>query len=1032
VNQTSYCPECHEAFEVAAERVGRDVINCPRCGTDVPVFNVATWVPEAASSDGQLLPSDVEIAGYEIRQQLGRGGMGVVFEGCQVSLGRRVAIKFLMPSLAANPHFVERFEREAAALAKLSHPNIVTIFERGRTPQGVYFIMEFVEGPGGSAPLDLRARLNERRLTAAEVKQYSLQVVQALAYAHHQGIVHRDIKPGNVMLDRHGNVKVADFGIASMASQREGIQLTAPSSPLGTLDYMAPEQRDNDKHVDQRADVYSVGVMLYEMLTGELPRGAYPPPSRIRPELDAGWDKIIESTLQPRPENRLGDMEELARQIEEIPTKSAPSGRVDLPTKYQQQGNEPQADASGGVFCADCGVGVSRESQFCPSCRAEQWNQCLGCQRRIHASLRYCPACGGDIQGFRMVQKYHETARRAMTLAQDKNLTVPERCDHAQHAGLAASRAMKYSPDYAKSKEILTEANEFLVALARRASHDAYRNRRLGEARSFLEQILQVQPDHKECAARLNEIQKYFLDSKSKATQFLAEGFPGKAASVLETLLTAFPGDAELTTRLEECRRNREEVTGVVQSVIPSLVAQNKWWAVRREINELEKSGVRVRRLLDYAVAVDTKLAEIAPGIRKAEKCLASGKFREAIECAEQILSRVADHPRALEMLASARTSEFEAKELGLKMKAASSNCEWFLASAMFAAVGPAVDELGLRGLEGMLRKGCREANNYARFVIWTFLGANLMAIGTKLTELLMTGIEDLLPDSDTGSILWRTSTLRTVGSLTFAILIGVGILAMLRAILRRPAPPGKVGVWSAIVLTAAAFFLISHLELIDIGKFTWIIPMAGVISIGLGAGLVGAVATRDLIDPPPIRLAPAALAGAGGVLVVQFSAMFQDDYARFLMPAAWLASLLLITRIISRWLPASLIVLAGLAASVLAVGIQRQYGDSSDVFLALATAILLAAVSIVAASDRRLQQVTIVTVFSFGVLAIDMMLPAFRSALTLWWVVAASVAMQVHDDLDPSLHIFDRLNSRRFRRTTSPHNNVRYKDISP
>jgi len=1032
VNQTSYCPECHEAFEVAAERVGCDIINCPRCGTDVPVFNAATWVPEAGSSDGQLLPSDVEIAGYEIRQQLGRGGMGVVFEGCQVSLGRRVAIKFLIPSLAANPHFVERFEREAAALAKLSHPNIVTIFERGRTPQGVYFIMEFVEGPGGSAPLDLRASLNQHRLTAAEVKQYSLQVVRALAYAHHLGIVHRDIKPGNVMLDRHGNVKVADFGIASMASQQNGIQLTAPSTPLGTLDYMAPEQRDNAKHVDQRADVYSVGVMLYEMLTGELPRGAYQPASRINAELDAGWDKIIESTLQPRPENRLGDMEELARQIEAIPTKRTSSEIADITTKDEEQGNEPRTNASGPLFCADCGAGVSRDSRFCPACRAEQWGQCPGCQRRIHSSLRYCPACGGDIQGFRMVQKYHETARGALTLAQDTKLSVTVRCDHAQQAGLAASRALKYPPGYETSKELLTEANQFLVVLARRASHDAYKNRRLGEARSFLEQILHVQPDHAESAARLNEIQKYFLECKSKADQLLAEGFPGKAASVLEKLIQAFPGDAELTARLEECRRNSDEVAGVVQTVIPSLVAENKWWAVRREINELQKSGVRVRRLPEYAVAVDTRLAETAPSIRKAEKCLANGRIREAAECAKQILSRVVDHPRALEILASARTMELKAKEQSLQIKAAINNSEWFLASAIFAAVGPAVDELSLRGLEEIVRKGCREARNYARFVIWAFLGACLMAIGAKLSELLMTGIEDLLPERDTGPVLWRTATLRTVCELAFSILIGVGILVILRAILLRPAPPKRVGVWATIVLTAAAFFLISHLELIDIGKYTWIIQMAGVISIGIAAGLVVAGATRDLIDPPPIRLAPIALAGAGAVLVVQFSVMFQDDYTRFLTPAVWLASLLLITRIISGWLQAGVIILAGLAASVLAVGVQRQYDNCSEVSLATASAILLAAVSVIAASDRRVKQIAVVTVFSIGVFVIDMMLPAFRAVLTLWWVVAAAFAVQVRDDLDPSLHIIDRVNARQFRLTTSSKNSVRHQESNP
>ena len=688
VIQTSKCPACLEAFELIADAVDGNILHCPRCGTNAPVFNVDTWVPSDASANNELVPSEVQIAGYEIRQPLGQGGMGLVLEGCQVSLGRRVAIKFLMPSLARNQKFVERFEREAAALARLSHPNIVTIFERGRTPQGFYFIMEYVDGPGGTAPLDLRALLNQRKLTPAEVKQFVLQVVKALAYAHEQGIVHRDIKPGNVMIDRHGNAKVADFGIASIANEQERIQLTAQSGPLGTFDYMAPEQRDNATQVDQRADVYSVGVMLYEMLTGELPRGAFRPPSHIIPELNVGWDEIVELTLQSRPENRLSDMETLAKRIDSIAVAMPDSGKV----AGAVEANESSSDTSVPLFCAECGTGVSRGTRFCPACRATQWAECPSCQKTIHASLRFCPSCGLDVQSFRMVQKYKETARGALTLAQDEKLPLSERCHQAQQAGLAAARVVKYAAksETSESEELLAEANQCHLSLARQAGEEAYKNRRYGEARFLLEQILQIQPNHAESIMRLNKIQQYFLDRKSKAEQLQREGHSGKAANVLEKLIQSFPDDETLVARLGECRRNHQQVEEVVQRIIPALKSQNKWFAVRREIIELQKAGIEVQGLSDYAVAVDSRLAETAPGIRKAQTFLTRGNVKEATQCAQEILNRVADHPQAQEIIASAQQMNQEAQEFRRRLQTANDDGDWFHATAILAVAGPA------------------------------------------------------------------------------------------------------------------------------------------------------------------------------------------------------------------------------------------------------------------------------------------------------------------------------------------------------
>ena len=318
MTQTLRCPGCGAAFDAKTGSIREGGVQCPSCLTTVPVFEEDTWVPGRPRAESGLEQVELEIEGYEILNPLGQGGMGAVLEGKQISLGRRVAIKVLSPALARDDSFVERFEREAAALARLAHPNIVTIIERGKSADSVYFIMEYVEGVDGEAPTDLRAVLNERALSTGEVKHFVTQVARALAYAHENGIIHRDIKPGNVMIDRHGNAKVADFGIASIANQQLDSRLTAPSAGMGTLDYMAPEQRDNAATVDQRADVYSLGVLLYEMLTGKLPRGAYSPASKIVPGIDPGWDKLIAQALQPQAEDRLPSMNAFIEHLEKI------------------------------------------------------------------------------------------------------------------------------------------------------------------------------------------------------------------------------------------------------------------------------------------------------------------------------------------------------------------------------------------------------------------------------------------------------------------------------------------------------------------------------------------------------------------------------------------------------------------------------------------------------------------------------------------------------------------------------------------
>ncbi len=248
----------------------------------------------------------------EILELLGHGGMGAVYKARQRGLDRLVALKILPPQISAEPGFAERFAREARALARLSHPNIVTVYDLGKSGSLYYFLMEFVDG------MNLRQLLESHRLTPQESLGMMPQICEALEYAHGEGVVHRDIKPENVLLDRKGRVKIADFGLSKLLEPRpQDIQLTQSSHVLGTMHYMAPEQIEKPLEVDERADIYSLGVLLYEMLTGELPLGRFELPSK-KAAVDSRLDELILRAMERNPQRRCQSASEMRLQLEAI------------------------------------------------------------------------------------------------------------------------------------------------------------------------------------------------------------------------------------------------------------------------------------------------------------------------------------------------------------------------------------------------------------------------------------------------------------------------------------------------------------------------------------------------------------------------------------------------------------------------------------------------------------------------------------------------------------------------------------------
>src|ERR671910_1201849 len=265
----------------------------------------------------QSIQRDTMIDGrYRVLNRLGSGGMADVYEAEDTQLGRRVALKLLYRRFAEDAEFVERFRREASSAAGLSHPNVVQVFDRGEWNGTYYIAMELLQGR------NLKEVVRDHgALDPALAVDIVLQILKAARFAHRRGVVHRDIKPHNVMVDEEGRAKVTDFGIARAGAS----DMTETGSIMGTAQYLSPEQAQGQP-VSARSDLYSSGVMLYELLTGKVPFDAESPvtialkhvseapvpPSQLNPAVSPALDAVVLRALEKDPALRFADADEFA------------------------------------------------------------------------------------------------------------------------------------------------------------------------------------------------------------------------------------------------------------------------------------------------------------------------------------------------------------------------------------------------------------------------------------------------------------------------------------------------------------------------------------------------------------------------------------------------------------------------------------------------------------------------------------------------------------------------------------------------
>lgn len=349
------------------------------------------------------------LGNYKILAPLGQGGMARVYRASQENLGREVAVKVLPPWYAADRNFVDRFNLEAKMVAGLSHPNIVTIHDFNEQDGHLYIVMQLVDGGTLKGLIEaIPERMGGvRSMDMEEVNAIFKQLADALAYAHRKGIIHRDIKPVNVLMDQGNRPILSDFGIAKVLEGTK--ELTRPGAGVGTPEYMSPEQCKGE-HVDGRADIYALGIMLFECLTGRTPfigenypalahSQIYeepPDPRRFNPQIPPAVRDVILIALQKKPEFRYQRAGSMAEALDQA-VKAANSNNV----VAQQPQRIENAPTSPLYPCPNCQRPNSTEMRFCTSCRY-MLNPCPYCRFENRIRDRFCTRCGQALSVMRI------------------------------------------------------------------------------------------------------------------------------------------------------------------------------------------------------------------------------------------------------------------------------------------------------------------------------------------------------------------------------------------------------------------------------------------------------------------------------------------------------------------------------------------------------------------------------------------------------------------------------------------------------
>jgi formylglycine-generating enzyme required for sulfatase activity/tRNA A-37 threonylcarbamoyl transferase component Bud32 len=542
------CPSCAHEFTVKSDADLAHLI-CPHC--EASISKQAVLDLSGAAED--IVPGfrlGQQVGNYTIEALLGSGGMAVVFRGRQLSLNRTIAIKILPKDLAKNKVFVQRFATEATVLANLNHPNIISVIDRGCEGETYFIVMEYVEGE------TLKDRLyREGKLAPDQVLQISEQVLAGLAYAHRRGVVHRDIKPGNIMINREEKVKIADFGLAHLAKSQGGADATLDRHTMGTLKYMAPEQLTSARNVDERTDIYSFGVCLYELITGNLPLGVFKMPTEVDSTLDVRWDDIIQHSLREDANNRFASVDEMARALHELAT----TPRI---TRAQREKEEDAAQRVRGVVslttCASCGHESAPTVRQCEKCGAtleDIFDECPSCKLGNRLDAERCPGCGADLAQHR--SKLRMTAEAIQAKA--RQFVADRQFDSAlpELKKLEGFRTREYASMKLSARTWIKRVSQRRERFLRQTYEAGQRMVAEGNTERALEFWSALPDDYEDIVARRKDLAERAEAAGIAMTagnRFYDQGDVAQAVGEWEKAAAFRPRDSELHRRLRVAR----------------------------------------------------------------------------------------------------------------------------------------------------------------------------------------------------------------------------------------------------------------------------------------------------------------------------------------------------------------------------------------------------------------------------------------------------------------------------------------------
>ena len=636
-----YCGECGAQN---ADGLGF----CTNCGADLqrqrtppPEASVEDHPPGAEPEAVSLGAGPTELAGprirdlpagtliggrYEAVRKLGKGGMGIVYLARDTQLPREVAIKLLLPSFQFDKHVLSRFRREAEAIAGLNHANIVQIFDATESEDFGYFIaMEYVAG--GSLDDLLKAK---GRMELPRAKEIATAILRALSYAHKQRVVHRDLKPTNVLLTADGTPKVVDFGLAQLRGPSD---LSVTGYGMGTPYYVAPEQQRDARNTDHRADLFAFGATLYHMVTGERP-------VTIRETLvPADVRDVTLACLEEKPENRPFSANEVLLMLQKVSKAPAPTTHKPSDEKLEEG------------KCLGCGHINDAEARFCESCGAGLYEKCPQCEHEVRIGRQFCSRCGLNVPKYKKFLDHLKAAREH------------ERVGRLSRAVKEATAAGELGFESQETAELLErcQARQAEVKALKDRAEAAWQREEYEAAQDAYQAVLQITPSDSEVVGRVAEapglirardIGRHLAAAEAALDRREYETADSEAAAVL-----ALDAEHEPAAEVQSAARERLARLNDIQQRGAGVFRKQQY----REAIETWQGAVelasadRRARLQQQIAEAKGKLGTLSDSLAAADEDLELGDYEAAEQRAQLALEIQSYNAKAAEVLEAAR-----------------------------------------------------------------------------------------------------------------------------------------------------------------------------------------------------------------------------------------------------------------------------------------------------------------------------------------------------------------------------------------